>query len=254
MAVSFIILISFASLASGQFTNPPPGSGVIEQKPVGITMVYRVGDTLNVQWNNTNGAVVDLVIKQAGTPGTQIDRTPNSAGLTKGAYTWRITIDGSDGGSAFDLTFSNAFRFNLYGTGKNLQSFSTVYFNISNSTIDQYGRMIAQSSSSSTLVPTTLSSITALATSGIPASSTATASATPEPAKSGLATGTKIGLGAGLGIAGLAVIAGLAMWYIFLRRKRSAELNRMSEPVYVDQPKPPVEQGWSPPPELHAPN
>ncbi|KAG4441121.1 hypothetical protein IFR05_003411 [Cadophora sp. M221] len=263
MELLLVIFMSFVSLACGQFSNPPPGSGVVEQKPVGITTVYHVGDTLNVQWNSTNGAIVDLVIKQAGTPATQIDRTPNSAGLTKGVYTWRITTDGSDGGSAFDLTFSNSFRFNLYGTGNNRQSFSSVYFNISNSTINQYGRLITQSTSSSTLLPTTLSSSTvsssssspiASATSAIPASSTPTTSAVPEQAKSGLSTGAKVGLGAGLGIAGLGVITGLVMWYIFLQRKRNVEQNGMSEPIYVEQPKPPVQQSWSPPAELHAPS
>ncbi|KAH6703140.1 hypothetical protein BKA61DRAFT_740208 [Leptodontidium sp. MPI-SDFR-AT-0119] len=220
--------------------------------------IAAVGDTLNVQWNSTNGAIVHLVIKQAGTPATRIDRTPNSAGLTKGVYTWRITTDGSDGGSAFDLTFSNAFRFKLYETGNNRQSFSSVYFNISNSTIDQYGRLIAQSSSSSgTLLPTILSSSTvstspssplASEATGIPASPTPTTSAIPQPAKSGLSTSTKIGLGAGLGI------AGLAMWYIFLRRKRNMEPNETPESVNVEQPKPPVQQSWSPHAELYAPS
>ncbi|KAL2062593.1 hypothetical protein VTL71DRAFT_5665 [Oculimacula yallundae] len=263
------LFICVISLASAQFLNPPPY--IDGQKLSDVTIIYHVGDTLDVRWNSTNGAVVDLAIGQAGAPEERIDMMPNSGGLAKGNYKWRITTDGSDGGSTFDLAFSNTFRFGIFEAGSPNLSFATVYFNISNSTIDQYGNVIARSSSSPVVLPISTVSSSAITSSSTSRTSTSSSSTAPEISatttvssttapsttldseNSSFGTGAKIGIGIGLGVFGLGVIVGLALWFLFLR-KRNAEMSRTRDEVNVDQTEATEQQIWSPKAELDTPH
>ncbi|KAL3417765.1 hypothetical protein PVAG01_10775 [Phlyctema vagabunda] len=248
----FLISCSFA-LADDGFINPPEES--TENSLPSNYQVYKVGDILEVSWS-TEAAVVDLIINQRDSPATQIDRPPNSEALTRNSYSWKITTDGSDGGSKFDLALNNNFNFILFQRNATSPIATSAYFNITNATVDQYGSIISASTSStllptSTTSPTTLSTTTSASVIDSPPSSTSTVLA-PESSSTGLSTSTKIGLGAGLGVAGVALIASLGIWYMIrLKRKK---------PQAAVAPVPPnsfvrdkfAQDNWSPPSELGA--
>jgi hypothetical protein len=71
--------------------------------------------------------------------------------LTQQSYSWKVTIDGSDGGSKFDLAKNNQFNLQLFKTNGTKPVASSTFFNITNSTTDQYGSIISTSRPPATL-------------------------------------------------------------------------------------------------------
>ncbi|KAG9243378.1 hypothetical protein BJ878DRAFT_120824 [Calycina marina] len=208
--------------------------------------VHRVGDILDVSWVIAAG-IVDFVLKQLNSPVKEIDRTPNSAALTAGAYTWKITTDGSDGGAKFDLTFSNVFNFMAFKVNSTTITAQSAYFNISNSTVNQYARGTATlTSTSTTRLPISsmslssssaqsdLSSLSTIPASSLSGSSTlvttttgtllskTSTSPTSSSTRKDFSVGAKVGLGIGLCIAVVAVITGFLIWFLAHKWKRNA--------------------------------
>ncbi|KAF4637265.1 hypothetical protein G7Y89_g814 [Cudoniella acicularis] len=222
MARFSILLLSLAysalTHANNAFISPPDyGNG---GQSASKNTVYNVGDLINIAWNTTSSPVT-LVINQLNSPATEIDYLPNSQSLTRGTFTWEVTIDGSDGGAKFDLLFDNQFNLMLFPSGQTSFVAQSVYFNITNSTVNQYGQRITSSSSSSTY-SSTLSTSTTSSSSTTPTAAAATTATSPaqtsQAAQSGLSSSAQVGLGVGLGIGGVAVIAGI-LGYLFFRRR-----------------------------------
>jgi hypothetical protein len=129
------------------------------------------------------------------------------------SYSWHIAIDGSHSNPTFDLLFGNQFNFMLFQVDADTPFATSVTFNISNSTVNQYGQLIKPTSSSATLTGT---SSTAKSTGS---SASASASAT-KAASSGLGSSAKIGIGVGVGVGGAAILAAVLVVYCGMYRRR----------------------------------
>jgi hypothetical protein len=156
--------------------------------------------------------------------------------LRANTYTWKVTLDGSDGGPKFDLAFNNQFNFILFDS-LNVSAPAlaiTSNFNISSSTVDQVGNII--SVSSSTVSPTASqsspsSSRTSTASLPTTTESPQATSTTPvlESKPSKITTGVKVGLGVGLGGAGAAILAGLALYFRSRRTRKETRKRTIHE-------------------------
>jgi hypothetical protein len=148
--------------------------------------------------------------------------------LTQQTYSWKVTVDGSDGGPKLDLAFENQFNFQLFKPNDTAPFALSAYFNITNTTIDQYGNIVSTK-------PATLSAIT-LPRSTITTASTTISSTTATVLSSNASPTTKdthtvpsststnkavVGAVVGIGCLVLMIIAALTLGF-FLQRKAKA--------------------------------
>lgn len=130
-----------------------------------------------------------------------------------------MTIDGSDGGSKFDLALDNQFNFQIFKTNGTEPLALSAFFNITNATVDQYGKIIpsavsATSSSATLLLPTTTSAIGSVTLSLPLGVSPTTKSVLMAPGLDSKSKTNKAILGAVLGVLGVLGLAiGLGVWH-----------------------------------------
>jgi hypothetical protein len=145
--------------------------------------------------------------------------------LTQQSYSWKVTIDGSDGGSKFDIAKDNQFNFQLFKTnGTKPVAFST-FFNITNSTADQYGSTISTSRAPATLAASwpRSSSTNASTTTALPSFASSSARATselpPVQLQDSSSSTTRVPLGAVLGVGVFVCVVAAFVAYFRLQRK-----------------------------------
>ncbi|KAN0089970.1 hypothetical protein V8E51_018549 [Hyaloscypha variabilis] len=240
------------------FINPADEQ-VPDQNP-SLSSVYHVGDIFNIAWS-TPEEVVTLIINQQNSSLTEIDYLPNSVALTRASYSWKVTIDGSDGGSIFDLALDNQFNFQLYKTNGTEPIALSAFFNITNSTVDQYGRLISSNTLPSTLptITTALQSETTSTTSSMTQVLPISASTTMKPVSAAPSSKSKsmVIIGALLGVIvflGVAVSLGVCC---FMLKKRNTRVENNTDPApkysssEYNELQEYRQEEWKPPPELH---
>ena len=146
-----------------------------------------------------------------------------------------------------------------------------VYFNITNSTVNRFGKLISTSSSSATILPTSSIVTSTVAKSTSPTtevsqsvsatilvSSTSIPSQTSAPqtteiSRNGLSPQVVIGMGVGAGLVVAAVGSSFVVWFFFVRRKRE-DGHDMAERIHDhDSVKATsAHDNWYPPAELYA--
>jgi hypothetical protein len=180
--------------------------------------------------------------------------------LTRPYYSWKVTIDGSDGGSIFDLALDNQFNFQLYKTNGTEPIALSAFFNITNSTVDQYGRLIP-----SNTLPTTLSTITTALQSETTSKTSTVTQVLPIGASTAVnsilaAPGSKSKsmaiIGAVLGVIFFLVVAVFLWVCCFMLKKRNTRVeNTDPAPKYSSSEYNELQEyrqeEWKPPSELH---
>ncbi|KAG9231124.1 hypothetical protein BJ875DRAFT_517948 [Amylocarpus encephaloides] len=241
-------IVPLALCQAARFQKPPEASAASSEPST--FPVHKVGDILEVTWT-TSVDVVDLIINQ-------------------------ITVDGSDGGSKFDLAFNNQFNFMIFKVNSTSAMAVGSSFNISSATVDRFGNIVSglaltpsavstSHSGSLAMVATTSSipSSSSTSTTSSPATTAESSKATPtiravESEREGIKIRVKVGLGVGLGGGGAAVIVGLAICYRLRKKcKKEEHVQAMNEnkepPEYKDkQHIPSTANDWTSPAELHG--
>jgi hypothetical protein len=240
-----LLIIPYATVfartgTTSHFINPPEEK--IPDQNDNINSVYRVGDIVNIAWSTSEG-LVNLIINQDNSSLTELDYLPNSGAcfilslarnelanctlvaLTQQSYSWKVTIDGSDGGSKFDIAKDNQFNFQLFKiNGTTPVAFST-FFNITNSTVDQYGSTISTSRAPATLATSSprSSSTNASRTTALPSFASSSARATselpPVQLQDSSSSTTRVPLGAVLGVGVFVCVVAALVAYFRLRQK-----------------------------------
>ncbi|KAI9742778.1 MAG: hypothetical protein M1818_003507 [Claussenomyces sp. TS43310] len=229
----------------GPFINPPERPD--NASPDGSTNpVYAVGNPLNITWTPVTGTA-DLTIWQTRPNGSDIgglQYLPNSQLLNQSYYYWdAIGVNGKDGQPNFDLAASNIFHFDLYENGGTLASGLSLWFNLTNATVNAQGSVLSTATSSVSLPSSTRSSIitTSSRNSSSQTSSSPTSSRTSSPTQShvssGLSSGAKAGIGVGVTLGVLVIIGSILGAFIWNRHKRNAGVNgsQLANP-YTDNP------------------
>jgi hypothetical protein len=85
--------------------------------------------------------------------------------LTQQTYSWKVTVDGSDGGPKLDLTFENQFNLQLFKPNGTVPFALSAYFNITNATVDQYGNTVSTKHATLPVTSLQVSTITTASTS-----------------------------------------------------------------------------------------
>jgi hypothetical protein len=260
-----LLIIPYATVfaltgSTSHFINPTEEK--IPDQDANINSVYRVGDIVNIAWS-TPEAVVNLIIHQDNSSLTKVDYLPNSGAcfilsltrnelanwtlvaLTQQSYSWKVTIDGSDGGSKFDLAKDNQFNLQLFKTnGTKPVAFST-FFNITNSTVDQYGSVISTSKPPATLAASSSSSSSTNASTTTALPSVASSSARPTSEfppvqhQDGSSSAPRVPLGAVLGVGVFICVVAALVAYFRLRQKtaqRGSHPSTDHDPHYSSRP------------------
>lgn len=241
MVVNSITILLFFNLVLvcgqlGPFINPPerPNGAVPDGK---TNPVYAVGNPLNITWTPLNGPAT-LTIWQTypnGSgigglqylPGSRASQLPTSqsnvadivlASIENTYYVWNpIGVNGDDNQPNFDLVASNIFHFDLYEKGATSAAGLSIWFNLTNDTINAQGSVISTATSSFSLPASTSSSTIASSPYTLSATTTSTTSPTISPTSSpssshtstGLSSGAKAGIGVGVALGTLVIIVSM---------------------------------------------
>jgi hypothetical protein len=254
-SIAVLLLLNLVLVCSqlGPFINPP--ERLDGASPDGSTNpVYAVGNLLNITWTPANGTA-SLTIWQTRPngsdvgglqylPGSRASQLPKRRlnvadtvleSMDKSYYTWHpIGVNGDNNQPNFDLATSNIFHFDLYENGARLASGLSLWFNLTNDTINAQGFVISTATSSVSLSASTSSSATTIASSK---TTSPTSSPSPSHARTGLSSGAKAGIGVGVALGALVVIVGATGAFIWNRSKIHARVNdeQLASP-YVDNP------------------
>ncbi|KAH8754458.1 hypothetical protein BGZ57DRAFT_958317 [Hyaloscypha finlandica] len=242
-----LLIIPYATVfaltgSTSHFINPPEEK--IPDQDANINSVYRVGDIVNIAWS-TPEAVVNLIIHQDNSSLTEVDYLPNSVALTQQSYSWKVTIDGSDGGSKFDLAKNNQFNLQLFKTNGTRPVASSTFFNITNSTADQYGSIVSTSRPPATLAASSprSSSTNASTTTALPSVASSSARPTseipPVQYQDGSSSAPRVPLGAVLGVGVFICVIAALVAYFRLQRKtaqRGSHPSNDPAPQYSSRP------------------
>ena len=137
-------------------------------------------------------------------------------------YNWKINLNGFQDQPYFDLSKCNVFYFGLYEWGSTGTFANTEYFNITNSTINQYGSVIPATTSASSAgqaATPSMAATSAATTQALTSSPSVSPSPTPQAAHGGLSTAAATGIGVGVGVGVIGMLAGIAVGYLLFRRK-----------------------------------
>jgi hypothetical protein len=164
------------------------------------------------------------------------------ASVDKSYYFWDpVGVNGDDNQPDFDLAESNIFHFDLYENGETFASGLSIWFNLTNDTVNAEGSVISTPTSSVSLPASTGSSPTTTSSQASSPTSSPTTSLTSSPSPSqtstGLSSGAKAGIGVGVALGALGAIAGIVGAFLWSRSKKNATVNgEQTANPYTDNP------------------
>jgi hypothetical protein len=231
--ILYVALVCAQNL--GPFINPPERTSGAQPDPIS-NPVYAVGNTINITWTNISSPVA-LTIWQS-VPDEPFQYLPFSskaqllfestckcstylASLSVSWFNWHpIGINGDNGQPSFDLSTSNIFHFDLFNVGATSPIAQSIWFNLTNQTINAQGSIISTSIS---IFSTSASTGTADNTRPTQLPSTPISSADSSPSPSSLSehygptSSAKIGIGVGVSIGIVVLVASLAGVFLWRR-------------------------------------
>ncbi|KAH9903679.1 hypothetical protein F4778DRAFT_94638 [Xylariomycetidae sp. FL2044] len=189
--------------ADTKFLRPPDSgpNGDFSDNPT-----YKIGDTLNIQWD-TNLKEVDLLLWQSpDDDGTGPQRLLTSSGST--SYQWTVS-DAFFPGDRDGITYF----FQLFNTSATSPDGGSHYFNITQAT----------TSTTSTSMTSTSTSTSSTTISGTPTSVPIPIESNPSSSSSssGLSSGAIAGIAVGVALA--AIFAALAAFLLIRRRRKQSQ-------------------------------